>query len=132
MPTGDPAGNIVYNVTNDTLSITAGSNYSPLVVNATGQLQIGGYQTCGSTLTTSSSGTIWADATPSDELKSKPTTPADEHAHDIECRLRLESNKVISQFYCKHCEEVLFSKVISEIPKSIIDKKCLARIVKGV
>ncbi len=71
------------------------------------------------------------EPTEKDEIKSKPV-PTDVHDHEIQCRLRVEATKVISEYFCNHCETVLFSKVISKIPKSIIKKQCLSRIVKGV
>lgn len=83
--------------------------------------------------TTNASGTneaLW-EGVSYNELRSK-SVAAEEHAHSIECRLRVESTKVTSEYYCKHCNEVLFSKVISEIPKSLLNKKCLSRIVKSV
>lgn len=82
-------------------------------------------------ITISSGGYIYANVE-KDEIKSKPVASKDEHSHDIQCRLRVEQTKVISEYFCSHCNDVLFSKVISKIPKSIINKKCLSRIVKGV
>ena len=114
-------------------------------LNQTGTVTIGTYQT-GSTsggygysgtypvsqpISISTGGYIWADPVPADEIKSKPEV-TEEHAHSIQCRLRVETTKVISEYFCHHCQEVLFSKVISRLPKGIINKKCLSRIVKGV
>lgn len=82
-------------------------------------------------ITVASGGNIYLDPEPPSEMKSKPISTA-QHAHEIQCRLRVETTKVISEYFCHHCQEVLFSKVISKIPKSIINKQCLPRIVKGV
>ena len=82
------------------------------------------------TINVSGSGTLVV--APTDEIKSKPKYDEGKHDHVIECRLKVEPTKVISEFFCCHCNEVLHSKVISKIPKSIMNKKCLPRLVKGV
>lgn len=112
-----PSNTLTVTQTNDSI-VTIGTTYNT---------------TSGATtpISISSGGYIYVDPAPADEIKSKPAV-TEEHAHDIQCRLRVESTKVISDYFCNHCEEVLFSKVISKIPKSIINKKCLSRIVKGV
>jgi len=75
---------------------------------------------------------IIAEPPPQDEIKSKPKGDEDAHSHTIECRLRVETTKVISEYFCQHCNEILYSKVVSKLPKSILNKKCLPRICKSV
>ena len=145
--TGDPYGyNSIVSVDSaGSFQITSTATTSgPFVINnntlgtstnSTGTITIGSTYGSGTTYTQpvsiGSGGYIWADPAPTDEIKSKPEV-TEEHAHDIQCRLRVETTKVISEYFCHHCQEVLFSKVISRLPKSIINKKCLSRIVKGV
>lgn len=127
--TGISMSNIVdYTITTSTSSapLTVTSTSGPITIGATNNSTIGHI----TPITVASGGFVYADP-PKDELKSKPVL-TEEHSHDIQCRLRVESTKVISEYYCHHCEEVLHSKVISEIPQSIINKKCLSRIVKEV
>lgn len=77
-------------------------------------------------------GNVTIEVAPQDEMKSKPTGVEGAHDHIIECRLKVENVKVIAEYFCFHCNEVLHSKVISKLPKSIMNKKCLPRLVKGV
>jgi hypothetical protein len=77
-------------------------------------------------------GNITVEVAPQDEMKSKPTGAEGAHDHIIECRLKVENVKVIAEYFCFHCNEVLHSKVISKLPASIMNKKCLPRLVKGV
>lgn len=68
---------------------------------------------------------------PADKLKSQPkeTGPT---CHSVNGILRIYGDSVVVEYYCNHCQEVLHRQVISKVPKSIIDKKCLPRIVEGV
>lgn len=119
------------NTSNSGLEITQTNGTSIYLGQA--QSNNASYQTITTYPTTNitSGGYIYTEPSPTDEIKSKPS-PTEEHSHNIQCRLRVEATKVISEYFCNHCEEVLFSKVISKIPKGIINKKCLSRIVKGV
>lgn len=140
MPTGESLGAALAGAVGP-MSISVASNSITANTVTVSNTATTGVITIGSTygadtsysqpMSISSGGYIYAEPIPADEIKSKPS-PTEVHAHDIQCRLRVEATKVISEYYCHHCEEVLFSKVISKIPRSIIDKKCLSRIVKGV
>jgi hypothetical protein len=140
-PAGDPSNAVRIVDTSGSLHINSTATTSaPFVINTypgatTSTITIGHTQSAGTVyaqpISISTGGYIWADPVPVDEIKSKPSS-TEEHAHNIQCRLRVETTKVISEYFCHHCEEVLFSKVISRLPKSINKKKCLSRIVKGV
>lgn len=67
-----------------------------------------------------------------DEIKSKPTIPTDKDGHDIQCRFKVEAYKVVCEYFCGHCDTVLFSKVICKIPKKHLKDKCLPKLLKGV
>jgi len=67
-----------------------------------------------------------------DKLKSKWSPETGPHDHQIECRLTVENVRVYAEYFCYHCNEVVHRKVISKLPKSIMNKKCLPRLVKGV
>lgn len=68
---------------------------------------------------------------PADKLKSEPkeTGPT---AHSLSGVLRIYGDAVVVEYYCSHCKDVLHRQVISKVPKSIIEKSCLPRIVEGV
>ena len=67
-----------------------------------------------------------------DRMKSKFSPETGPHDHLIECRLIVKNVEVMAEYFCYHCNEVVHSKVISKLPKSIMNKKCLPRLVKGV
>jgi hypothetical protein len=65
-------------------------------------------------------------------MKSQWAPETGPHDHQIECRLTVKNVEVMAEYFCFHCNEVVHSKVISRLPKSIMNKKCLPRLVKGV
>jgi hypothetical protein len=89
------------------------------------------YQTVPNTIITTT-GQIYQDLTPDDELRSKPTPEATKHNHNIQCRFAVEKLKIVAEYLCTHCDTVLFRKVICKIPKKLAEEKCLSKIVKGV
>lgn len=133
-------GTSIINGTNGSISINSGtynSNYygHPYGCSCTycSPQMSGGAGSLGQTYTSGGlSGNITVEVAPQDQMKSKPKNDEGVHDHIIECRLRVETTKVISEYFCQHCNEVLYSKVISRLPKSIMNKKCLPRLVKGV
>ena len=126
---------------NTTLSNTIGSTYQYQTDNSLGTPlgQYGGFTTDGTYYgittqpnTSPSPQYIPIVVSPTDKLKSTPKHDEGIHDHVIECRFNVESTKVTAEYFCSHCNEVLHSKVISKLPKSIMNKKCLPRLVKGV
>jgi hypothetical protein len=67
-----------------------------------------------------------------DKMRSKMSPETGPHDHLIECRLTVENVRVYAEYFCFHCNEVVYRKVISKLPASIMNKKCLPRLVKGV
>lgn len=66
-----------------------------------------------------------------DELKSDPKE-ASPMAHTLNGIMRIYGDSVVIEYFCKHCNQVLHTEVISKVPKSIIEEKCLPKIVDGV
>lgn len=69
--------------------------------------------------------------TKKDELKSDPKE-ASPMSHTLNGILRIYGDSVVIEYFCKHCNQVLHTEVISKVPKSIIEEKCLPKIVDGV
>lgn len=68
---------------------------------------------------------------PKDELKSAPKE-ASPMAHTLNGVMRIYGDSVVIEYFCAHCNQVLHTEVISKVPKSIIEEKCLPKIVDGV
>ena len=67
-----------------------------------------------------------------DELQSPPKDEKVKEGHVLQGTLKIYGDAVVVEYYCSHCDAVIHREVISRVPKSIIEEKCLPRIVKEV
>ena len=70
--------------------------------------------------------------TPADELKSPPKDEKEKEGHILSGTLKIYGDTVVVEYYCSHCNKILYKQVISKVPEKIRDAKCLPRLVKDV
>lgn len=69
---------------------------------------------------------------PKDALQSSPKDEKVKEGHVLTATMKIYGDAVVVEYYCSHCDQVIHREVISRVPKSIIEEKCLPRIVKEV
>jgi hypothetical protein len=57
--------------------------------------------------------------------------PPHEYGHTLRIELVVDFMKVVARTHCNECCTLLHEQVIYEVPKSIIEEKCLPACVNG-